>query len=356
MAHEVQSMFFAGETPWHGLGAKINPSTITSATAAMAAAGGDVGAEVTLRPLASPDGLASDHQLVVREAAQGPVVYGTVGPDYTPVQDRTMFDLAHGLVGRGLGSWETAGALFGGKVVWSLIRIAARGDADRVSADDRLSRFALCANSHDGSRAVTVGLTMIRVECANTLSYAQTADAGNLIRTRHTANVHDRIEIAARALPIALESGDRMVARYRAMRDLRITKRSALDAYLAAIFPGEKARQEKAAKTRGRSKLSTTIETLWLHGRGSDLPGVAGTAWGAYNAVTEYLTHVQGRGKDARKAAERRAENGQWGLAAEIARRAASDRVLNMLAGGGGEIVVDSPAQIAADLKASIGL
>lgn len=35
-------------------------------------------------------------------------------------------------------------------------------------------------------------------------------------------------------------------------------------------------------------------------GKGSDLAGSRGTAWGAYNAVTEYLTHHRGRSADSR--------------------------------------------------------
>ena len=30
---------------------------------------------------------------------------------------------------------------------------------------------------------------------------------------------------------------------------------------------------------------------LWENGKGNDMPGVRGTAWTAYNAITEYLSH-----------------------------------------------------------------
>jgi hypothetical protein len=42
------------------------------------------------------------------------------------------------------------------------------------------------------------------------------------------------------------------------------------------------------------------IATLFEQGRGNDLPGVRGTAWAAYNAVTEQLTWNRGNSQDQR--------------------------------------------------------
>jgi hypothetical protein len=42
------------------------------------------------------------------------------------------------------------------------------------------------------------------------------------------------------------------------------------------------------------------ILPLFESGKGNDMAGVKGTAWAAYNAVTEYLTHTRGRSIDNR--------------------------------------------------------
>ena len=49
-----------------------------------------------------------------------------------------------------------------------------------------------------------------------------------------------------------------------------------------------------------RARIYGEIETLFAKGRGNDMAGVKGTAWAAYNAVTEYITHERGRNADNR--------------------------------------------------------
>jgi hypothetical protein len=43
-----------------------------------------------------------------------------------------------------------------------------------------------------------------------------------------------------------------------------------------------------------KDKQHETIIRLFETGRGSELQGVRGTLWGAYNAVTEFIQHEQG--------------------------------------------------------------
>jgi len=49
-----------------------------------------------------------------------------------------------------------------------------------------------------------------------------------------------------------------------------------------------------------KSKVFDEIARLFEFGRGNTNPAVAGTAWAAYNAVTEYNTWERGRSQDAR--------------------------------------------------------
>lgn len=50
---------------------------------------------------------------------------------------------------------------------------------------------------------------------------------------------------------------------------------------------------------------------------GSDLNASIGTAWGAYQAVTEYISHESGRAKDPIDAARKRLESIYWGSASD---------------------------------------
>ena len=52
--------------------------------------------------------------------------------------------------------------------------------------------------------------------------------------------------------------------------------------------------QERERITNAR----TAIFRLYEEGRGTDIPGVRGTAWGAYNAATEWIDRVRTSKKD----------------------------------------------------------
>ena len=46
--------------------------------------------------------------------------------------------------------------------------------------------------------------------------------------------------------------------------------------------------------------MQETITNLFENGAGQHLKSAKGTMWGAYNAVTEYLTHEYGNSDDKR--------------------------------------------------------
>ena len=46
---------------------------------------------------------------------------------------------------------------------------------------------------------------------------------------------------------------------------------------------------------------------------GTELQASRGTAWGAYQAVTEFITHESGKSKDPTEAARKRLESMWWG-------------------------------------------
>jgi phage/plasmid-like protein (TIGR03299 family) len=119
-------------------------------------------------------------------------VIGVVTSDYTPVQNLEAFNFLDALLAGGDNpdgsvQWETCGTLWGGKRVWVLARVPEHV----MIAGDETVPFIYCANSHDGSLAVTAAATMVRIVCANTLSWAlSNSESGkrqaNTFRFRHT--------------------------------------------------------------------------------------------------------------------------------------------------------------------------
>ena len=92
---------------------------------------------------------------------------GIVSDRYKVVQNEDAFQFTDDLLGEGV-TYETAGALQGGRKVWLLARMPQR----YVIAGDEITPYMVFMNSHDGSSGVKVAMTPIRVVCQNTLNLA----------------------------------------------------------------------------------------------------------------------------------------------------------------------------------------
>jgi len=163
MAHEIESMVYVGETPWHGLGKKIPESKKLSICEAIAAAGLDW--KVEKRHLFTEYCGIPSHFAVCRSTDNQ--VLGLVGLDYTPLQNSEAFSWFQPFLDTQMATIETAGSLKSGQKVWVLAKIL---DSQGSLNGDRVDHYILLSNAHDGSIPVRVGFTPIRVVCNNTLT------------------------------------------------------------------------------------------------------------------------------------------------------------------------------------------
>ena len=149
-----------------------------------------------------------------------------------------------------------------------------------INGDDPIDRFLLLSNSHDGSSAVTVRFTPVRVVCQNTLSFAQKGGKA-IVSVRHTTNVFDNLK-EAQAEELKRVT-DAVLAEAKSLFGCmakRRMKAEEVDSYLEILFPRtylQKAQSEEP-KRWTRVKLILNDET-------DTLPGSRGTLWALYNAV-----------------------------------------------------------------------
>jgi phage/plasmid-like protein (TIGR03299 family) len=293
MSHEIESMMSLKQTPWHGLGTIIQDAV--SFDEAMRLAGLDW--RVRTAPLyfkpnaASPITQAEDAQIVIRESDNAQL--GTVGVDYTIVQnDDSMRPTFDALNSDKRITIETAGSLRGGRKVWMLARIN-NAEAD-VLKGDAVRGYILVATSHDGTMAHTTQFTGTRVVCANTLAVALHG-GGSRVRVHHKGNAVDTVKEVSKLIDVATGTFQASVEQYQRLARRNINMKD-LERYVRVVFqipeplPGE----------TDTSKLVPKIAELAYNGIGMDLPGVRGTLWAAYNAVTEQLTHHRGKSQDVR--------------------------------------------------------
>lgn len=322
MAHEIETMAFVGETPWHKLGVYVGENNVKSAEM-IKLAGLDW--TVATQPLFTCTGpkdqggklvRVNDHFAVVRDSDGA--VLGIVGDKYATLQNAEAFAVLDGLVDDGSMRYHTAGSLNGGQRIWALGKI---GSAEIVPGD-RTDQFILISSSHDGSNATRVIWTQVRVVCANTERMALSSANGDGVSVRHTKSQDAGLKQARRILGLAQENADKSVAFLRALAEKRTTEEQWVK-LATTLIPDPEDGASPARAIAKREELTRLI----FAGRGQKIRAAKGldvcdTLYGARNAIVEYTNyHRQSRG-DAEKAQERRFDGSIWGGGAKFISRA----------------------------------
>jgi phage/plasmid-like protein (TIGR03299 family) len=292
MAHEIDqttgqaAVFVTSEPAWHRLGTVIEQAT--SSAEAIGLAGLDWHVEQWPVRAFDPHQFGSEARIdefVANVRTDTRAVIGVVGKRYRVFQNREAFDFMDALVGDKLAMYETAGSLHGGRRVWML---AAIPKEYRAGADDLIKPYVLLTNTHDGSQALRMIPTTVRVVCQNTLNLAMREAGMDGLTVSHHPRLESRIAEARAKLGIIAARFDKFDEELHAMlaKDLTVTEASGYFRGLAgADVPGGSDRQKK-----NREKVYGQMLVNFDNDRNS-LPGMKHTAWAAYNAVSEWADH-----------------------------------------------------------------
>ncbi len=300
------AMMYAGETPWHGLGTRLDqPAT---AAEAIKAAGLDY--QVDLTPIITETGLSiPQRQAVVRQDSNQ--VLGVVGTSYQPVQNRECFSFLDEVVAGGDLRYHSAGALGKGERIWMLAKLPK--EIRIKNTDDITEQYLLLSNSHDGSSSLRCFMTPIRVVCANTLGLAHRRGKGQGFSIMHKGNLQSKVSEAQKILGLA--------HRFYADLDDRINHLARhqptvnqVQTYFHLLYP------DIASSNPQRSRnIRQELFRLFEHGRGQDLPGIRHSAWAAFNAVTEFVDHHRStRGRTDQERVSKRLESAWFGSGATL--------------------------------------
>lgn len=316
MAHNLSTtngktaMAYAGEVPWHRLGTRLEqPFT---AREAIDAAG--LGYEVELKPLQTIDGTAVPMRKAVIRTDSG-IALGAVGNAYVPVQNRQAFGFLDAVVADGGLRYHTAGALGHGERIWLLAKLP---ETIRVrNTDDIVEKFLLLSNTHDGSTALRVYFTPIRVVCQNTLNVAERRSVDQGIAIMHKGDLCTKIAEAQRVLGLASRFFDDAATKIDFLAGHSPTP-AQLETFFQTVYPNP----ENADPTRAQN-VRETFHRIFETGIGLDMPGVKSTTWAAYNAITEWVDHHRPtRAKTPEARTSRRLQSSWFGSGASLKSRA----------------------------------
>lgn len=291
MSHNVNSMMYVGEKPWHGLGTEVKEAL--NSMDAIKAAGLDY--VVEKRNLKTVDGIAiPNHFATVRKDTND--VLGVVGNRYTILQNKESFSFFDAFVGVKEAMYHTAGALGLGERIWLLAKLPGY---IRTIGDDITEKYLLLTNTHDGTGSVEIMFTPIRVVCQNTLNVG-IMHGSNKVKLRHTLNIGNKIDEVRESLGIVNHQYQILEEASQKLATIDLTNQAFKD-YLknSGVIPKE---DDKDQSTRAKNILDEILN-LRENGKGAKMKGVKGTVWGAFNAVAEYVDHHRGGDDKAKRAA-----------------------------------------------------
>lgn len=291
---------------WHKLGTPVG-RTMTPQEALDAAhmANWNVRKEPLVVQVPTPDGgtrLApvEGKFAVVRDNPISHVVepLGVVGRHWTPFQNEATTDLLYDITDQSGAHIETIGALDGGRRTFVTMKMP--GHMEFVSPFDSTrditELYLAVFNHHDGGGALRAVISGVRVVCANTQMMAENS-AVSRVSLRHTGSPDARLQEVRDLLGITFAYQDTYVAECERMiakqRDDEWVK-----AVLNDVFEVDKADTERARNAR----VERRTKVLELYRTAETVKPFYGTAYGAFNAVTEYMDHfapLQGKKGDA---------------------------------------------------------
>ena len=291
MAHQIlenDTMFSVKERPWHGLGVVVETAPTIEEAITLA----NLGWTVEPKEIKTVDGINIPNKKALMRSDTNDCL-GVVGSGYNILQNTEAFKFFEPFVENGLATLETAGSLFNGKRVFILAKIA--GDDMEVQKGDFVEKYILLSNAHDGSQAVKVGYTPIRVVCNNTLTCAETSQTSQLIRVYHKTNVSQTLQDLRETMDLVNRQFIATEEKYKELAKKQVSTAD-LDKYVKRVFSKKKLEDmyntpseytdEQVEKFR--KKLMEHVEEVFekelVHNR-----------WTMYNAVNHYLNHGRSR-------------------------------------------------------------
>jgi phage/plasmid-like protein (TIGR03299 family) len=310
MPHELSiaangeaEMFFIGDTPWHGLGQRLDGP----ATAEEALIAAHLDWTVALEPVykRSSDWFKTryisvdPYRFIVRQ--DNGKILGLRTENYSPIQNVDAFGLFDAVMGPGRGQYHTAGALRDGKIIWILAQM---DGAYEVVPGDTVEPYILLSTSHDGSLGLTMRPTMVRVVCSNTLHAAfRRGSASDIITIRHSGDVYSKAVQAREGLGLSQAYFSRMMEGINGLVAANMTTDD-MGAFAKVLIKPKLQQAEAGAVDpttlhRYSREAIDMLQHLFVAGRGQEIPGVRQTAWAAYNAATEYVDYYDRVGHGA---------------------------------------------------------
>lgn len=271
---ENDMMFSAsGIRPWHKLGKTIEDAV--SSEDALRIAQLDWSVEQV--PVYAGPKLIDGYFANIRSDTKDAL--GIITGKYKVVQNTEAFAFVDSIMAQQDVScvYETAGSLFNGKRIWMLVKMP-----NRTILDDEIENYLFFSNSHDGKSSLKVGVTSTRIVCNNTLQLAL-KDSKRTWSARHMGSIDGRQREAMQTLELSTVYLDQVERE----AELMAVKKINMSNFIDQLFP-IKGDETTCVKRNLDEKRNSIIS---LYNNKPDLQNFKGTAWGAYQTVSDFVSN-----------------------------------------------------------------
>ena len=278
MSANVESMFSVRETPWHGLGTIV--ANALSSEEAITTAG--LNWEVVQQKVYTENGLRVDGYFAnVRSSDMKSL--GIVGSRYKIVQNTDAFKFTDALLGEGV-QYETAGSLNDGRTIWMLAKLP-----DKYTIlGDKVDPYIVFTNTHDGTGAVKVAMTPVRVVCQNTLNMAL-SKATRKWSARHVGSIENKMQDAIQTLQLANEYMDAVNNTFEDLYKIKLSDFE-VRSIINKIVPID---TEKMGKSQQENNEKIRNDILYRFKEAPDLRELQYTGARLVQAVADTTSHIE---------------------------------------------------------------
>ena len=270
-------MFYTREKPWHGLGTRVEEAPTSKEALELAG----LNWKVLQNPIYTSSGIPiKGYKANVRDTDQS--ILGIVTDRYKVVQNEEAFKFTDDLLGAGV-RYETAGSLQDGKRIWLLAKLP----HEYIIGGEQISPYLVFTNTHDGSGAIKVAVTPVRVVCSNTLNLALTS-AKRSWSTIHTGDINGKMDDARETLQLAGKYMNCLGKEFNNLQQKKISERKVME-FIEELLPepDNASFQQKKNVTRLREDMKRRYFDA------PDLKDLGNTAYRFVNAVSDFATHAK---------------------------------------------------------------
>lgn len=300
MADNVETMAYAGEVPWHGLGEPVSNDLTPEQMMEKSGTNWTVHLHTLGKELRQPDGkrvkITTKSKALVRQFADGTwdsEALDTVSNAWNPIQNAEAFEFFNDFVGAGKMEMHTAGSLQRGKIVWVLAKIK---QSFEVGKGDVVDSYLLFTNPHKYGWSADIRETFTRVVCNNTLNVALKENAEMVCKINHRSKFDaEQVKETLGLAHIKMEGYSEM-AKFLAKRKF---DKDSVTEYFNKVFPIVSTKEEAGLSRNAKEALELAEFTAAEEAK-RGVKGIAGTWWNAFNTVTYMTDHTLGQNQDSR--------------------------------------------------------